>query len=146
LDRGNPKQAVKTIALHILKHPKIIAKGFPFLAKHLWRMKWDLLRSRFKVHKLSFMIHDFMHADCLDPERIDNCSFMVMTPDGPMSMCLHNAQRDYYITKELKMNADGNEQIFNPVRPYKREYWENRKAELAEAGKLTVSLPHSQSV
>jgi len=146
LDRGNPKQAVKTIALHILQHPQIIAKGFPFLVKHLWRMKWDLLRSRFKVHKLSFMIHDFMHADCLDPERIDNCSFMVMTPDGPMSMCLHNAQRDYYITKELKVNADGNEQFFNPVRPHKREYWENKKAELAEAGKLKVALPQSQNV
>ncbi len=34
-----------------------------------------------------------MHADCLDPERLDNFSFMAMTPDGPMSMCLHNARK-----------------------------------------------------
>jgi hypothetical protein len=124
LDRGNPKRAIKTVALHVLKHPKIFLKGFPFLAVHLWRMKWDLLRSGFKVYKLSFFIHNFMHAACLDPERIDNCSFMVMTNDGPMSMCLHNASRDQYITKKFEVEIDGKKQVFDPVRPQKREYWE----------------------
>ncbi len=140
LDRGNPKKAVKMAALHILKHPSILAQGFPFLAKHLWRMKWDLLRSRFRVHKLSFMIHNFMHADCLDPERIDNCSFMVMTPDGPISMCQHNAYRDHYITKEFQTNVNGQEQVFNPVRPHKRDYWEKRKEELRQVGKLEAPV------
>lgn len=140
LDRGNPARAVKTVALHILKHPGILVQGFPFLAKHLWRMKWDLLRSRFKVHKLSFMIHNFMHADCLDAERIDNCSFMVMTPDGPMSMCLHNAYRDHYITKEFKVNVNGQEQVFNPVRPHKRDYWQQRRQELQQQGRLEAPV------
>jgi hypothetical protein len=64
-----------------------------------------------------------MHADCLDPERIDNCAFMVMTPDGPMSMCLHNANRDVHITKSFKVNSSGEERIFDPVREHKRGYW-----------------------
>lgn len=136
LDRGNPKKAVQAAAWHVLKHPSILAPGIPFLARHLWRMKWDLLRSRFRVHKLSFMIHNFMHADCLDPERLNNCSFMVMTPDGPMSMCLHNAYRDHYITKEFQVNVNGQKQVFNPVRPHKRDYWEKRKAELHQIGRL----------
>jgi len=134
LDRGNPKKAVKTVFLHILKHPGILVKGFPFLAVHLWRMKWDLLRSGFKVYKLSFFIHNFMHASCLDPERIDNCSFMVMTSDGPMSMCLHNASRDQYITKKFEVEVDGEKQVFNPVRPQKQEYWEKKQAEMQKAG------------
>lgn len=136
LNRGNPKKAMQTVTLHVFKHPSILLAGFPFLAKHLWRMKWDLLRSRFSVHKLSFMIHDFMHEDCLDPERLDNCSFMVMTPDGPMSMCLHNAYRDHYITKKFQVNVNGQEQVFNPVQPHKRDYWEKRKAELYQIGRL----------
>ncbi len=133
LDRGNPKKAVKTAVLHILKHPRILLKGLPFLLVHLWRMKWDLIKSRFKVYKLSFFIHNFMHAECLDPERIDNCAFMVMTPDGPMSMCLHNAHRDAYITKEFKVNIDGEEKIFNPVREHKREYWAKKLAAMQKA-------------
>ncbi len=130
LDRGNPARAIKTVVLHVLKHPTIILKVFPFLSVHLWRMKWDLIRSGFKVHKLSFFIHNFMHAQCLDPERIDNCSFMVMTSDGPMSMCLHNADRDQYITKKFEVNVEGEKQVFDPVRPHKREYWEKKLTEM----------------
>ncbi|MDZ7362239.1 MAG: radical SAM protein [candidate division KSB1 bacterium] len=123
LDRGNPKKAVKTALKHVLTHPRILRKGLPFILVHLWRMKWDLLASRFKVHKLSFMIHNFMHATCLDPERIDNCSFMVMTAEGPVSMCLHNANRDLYITRQFAYKAGDEEKIFNPVREHKRAYW-----------------------
>lgn len=123
LDRGNPKKAVTAVLKHVLKRPRILLKGLPFILVHFWRMKWDLFASGFKVHKLSFFIHNFMHAECLDPERIDNCSFMVMTSEGPISMCLHNANRDLYITKEFKVQANGEEKVFNPVREPKRDYW-----------------------
>jgi len=123
LDRGNPRKAVMAFLKHVLKRPRILLKGLPFILVHLWRMKWDLLASGFKVHKLSFFIHNFMHAECLDPERIDNCSFMVMTSEGPISMCLHNANRDLYITKEFKVQANGEEKTFNPVREPERDYW-----------------------
>ncbi len=69
-----------------------------------------------------------LHADCLDPERLDHCALMVMTPDGPMSMCLHNANRDLNITKAFKVGTTGEEKTFNPVREPKREYWTKKLA------------------
>ncbi len=38
-----------------------------------------------------------MDASALDKERIHACSFMVMTGQGPVSMCAHNAKRDLYL-------------------------------------------------
>jgi hypothetical protein len=49
-----------------------------------------------------------------------------------MSMCRYNAERDFHITKEFKVRVDGIEQVFNPVRPSKRNYWEKRKGELGD--------------
>lgn len=128
IDRRNPAAAAKDLARHVAEHPGLIWEAAKFIGVHGWRMKWDLLRSGFKANKLSFFVHNFMHAGALDQERLDNCSFMVMTPDGPMSMCLHNAHRDAYITKEFKVNLDGEEKIFNPVREHKREYWAQKLA------------------
>mgnify|MGYP001795364945 CR=1 FL=1 len=48
-------------------------------------MRRDLVHSRGRVNKLSFFIHDFMHACELDPDRVEACSFMVATPEGPPS-------------------------------------------------------------
>jgi sulfatase maturation enzyme AslB (radical SAM superfamily) len=129
LDRGNPKKAIKTAVLHVLKKPKLLLEGLRFVGVHAWRMKWDLIASGFKAYKLSFFIHNFMHADSLDQCRIDNCSFMVMTADGPVSMCAHNAVRNDYITKEVTVQTeDGSVKTFNPVREQFREEWERRKA------------------
>jgi hypothetical protein len=50
-----------------------------------------------KLGKLSFFMQNFQDADALDEERIHNCSFMVATRDGAVSMCAHNARRDDYI-------------------------------------------------
>ncbi len=128
LDRGNPKKAIKTALAHIIQRPRLLMAGLRFVGVHAWRMKWSLIASGFKAYKLSFFIHNFMHADCLDQERIDNCSFMVMTPDGPVSMCAHNAVRNEYITKEVVLkNDDGSETRFNPVREQYRKEWERRK-------------------
>jgi hypothetical protein len=48
-------------------------------------------------------------------------------------MCLHNAHRDAYITKEFKVNVNGEEKIFNPVREHKREYWAKKLATMQKA-------------
>ncbi len=56
-----------------------------------------------------------MHEDHLDQERIDACSFMVMTPDGPISMCAHNAERDEYILRPLEIETDRGKEIFYPL-------------------------------
>jgi 7,8-dihydro-6-hydroxymethylpterin dimethyltransferase len=47
-----------------------------------------------------------MDAGGLEEERIHACSFMVMTGDGPISMCMHNAKRDDFILKPVKV-AEG---------------------------------------
>ncbi len=40
-------------------------------------------------------------------ERIRNCSFMVWTEDGPVSMCAHNARRDDYVARPVRVGASG---------------------------------------
>jgi hypothetical protein len=129
LDRGNPRRAVQQAAWRVLTRPKALVKGLRFIGVHAWRMKGDLLRSGFRVNKLSFVIHNFMHAECLVQERIDNCSFMTMTSEGPMSMCLHNADRDRYITRKFKVVVNGEEREFDPVRRQAKEKWEQLQAE-----------------
>ena len=54
-----------------------------------------------------------MDKDNLDSERIDACSFMVMTKEGPVSMCKHNANRDNYIFQTIQ-SAD-EEKKFYPI-------------------------------
>ena len=68
-------------------------------------MRRDLLAARFRAHKLSFFIHDFMDAGCLDCDRVDACVFMVATGEGPISMCLHNARRDSFILQPIRTEA-----------------------------------------
>ena len=46
-----------------------------------------------------------MDASALDPERIRNCSFMVMTEDGPVSMCEHNSRRDDFILRPIALHG-----------------------------------------
>jgi len=81
-------------------------------------MTWrDLIRARGKVEQLTFFVQNFMDASQLQQERIDACSFMVMTVDGPVSMCQHNAQRDDFILKPLDIRrADGSLLHYQPLK------------------------------
>lgn len=104
-DRQHKGRAIRSLAGAILRRPGTVARGIPWVAKRLWRMKRDLVASRGKAHKLSFFIHDFMDAGCLDCSRIESCVFMVATRDGPISMCLHNAKRDEFILKPVETSS-----------------------------------------
>jgi hypothetical protein len=67
-----------------------------------------LFLARGRVHKLSFFMQNFMDATQIEQERVDACSFMVMTAQGPVSMCEHNAKRDDFILQPLDVaKADG---------------------------------------
>ncbi len=80
-------------------------------------MIWDLFKARAKVQKLTFFVQNFMDANELDQARVDACSFMVMTADGPVSMCQHNSQRDDYILKPLDITrADGTTLNYQPLK------------------------------
>lgn len=87
--------------------------GFTLL-KRMWR---DLFKARGKVEKMTFFVQNFMDAKQLQQERIDACSFMVMTAEGPVSMCQHNASRDDYILKPLDIQrADGSSLHYQPIK------------------------------
>jgi len=96
--------------------------GFRYLFGMLRRLGPDLLRSRGRMQQLTFFVQNFMDAENLDNERIDACSFMVMTAEGPVSMCEHNARRDEYILKPLQVrSASGTVIDYQPLTPYTRE-------------------------
>ncbi len=102
-DRQSRGRALLTLAGALARNPRLVARSIPWAARKAWAMRRDLLASRGRAHKLSFFIHDFMDAGCLDCGRIDACLFMVATADGPLSMCLHNAKRDEIILKPIRL-------------------------------------------
>lgn len=85
-----PKAALRSA----IRRPVLSLRALAHGAKLLWQMRAGLLQSRGKISRLSVLVHNFMDADELVAERCASCVFMVMTADGPMSMCAHNAERD----------------------------------------------------
>ena len=84
------------------------------LFKNMWR---DLLVAKGRVEKMTIFVQNFMDASQLKQERIDACSFMVMTAEGPVSMCQHNASRDDYILKPLDIQrSDGTTLEYQPLK------------------------------
>lgn len=98
-----------------LNNPGFLLRGAHWAGRTLWALKRDLLASRGRVHRLSFFIHDFMDACHLEHDRIASCAFMVATVDGPVSMCLHNAGRDSYILKPIRLTTTAGETIWEPL-------------------------------
>lgn len=114
-DRKNIWNTVTGVIGEVVKNKHFILPGLKFVASHFWRMKWDLIKSGFKVNKISFFIHNFMDACKLEEERIEGCVFMVATKDGPLSMCMHNAKRDEYILAPVTMKSAKGDKIWNPL-------------------------------
>lgn len=94
-DRRDVRTTARRMIAAVLRRPSWMLRGGGFLARKLWGVRRELLR-REKTGKITFFVQNFMDADALDEERIRNCSFMVMTDEGPVSMCAHNAERDRY--------------------------------------------------
>ena len=85
------------------------------IAKLVWNIRHDILSRPPQIGKLSFFVHNFMDASALDRARCEACSFMVMTPDGPLSMCVHNAKRDAYLLQPAQVLRGKKIMFFNPV-------------------------------
>lgn len=66
------------------------------------------------MHKLSFFIHNFMDARGLEKERIDACVFTAATGEGPVSMCLHNAKRDFFILHPVRIGEGEGGSFWDP--------------------------------
>ena len=115
LDRREPKRAIRALLAEVRRQPGFAMQAIRFIVPKLWKMRKDVFAARGKVHKLSFFVQNFMDASALDPERIHACSFMVMTANGPISMCAHNAKRDEFILKPLSVTTESGEAIWNPL-------------------------------
>jgi molybdenum cofactor biosynthesis enzyme MoaA len=116
-DRRAPKrELIGAFVLAALAKPRWFWIGARFAARHLWAARRDLWRARGKVRKLSFFVQNFMDGDALDPERVSACSFMIMTGEGPVSMCEHNARRDDFILKPIRFfRRDGTTGEYVPM-------------------------------
>lgn len=114
-DRAQAQNTKRRMAKYVLTHPRIL---FGFARRVLalgWRARKDLVAAKGKIGKLSFHIHNFQDAKQLDHTRCETCSFMVMTPEGPMSMCVHNAKRDDYLLVAAQVKKEGTIKFWNPV-------------------------------
>lgn len=114
-DRRDVKGTARSVVLALARRPWWALRGGAFLLSRLWRVRRELLASRGKTGKITFFIQNFMDADALDAERIAHCSFMVMTDDGPVSMCAHNARRDDYILKPLALPTASGPALWQPL-------------------------------
>ena len=97
------------------RRPIWYLRGIKWLADIVWRAKWDLIKSGGTVNRLSFFVHNFMDAKELECDRVNACSFMVITPEGPISMCAHNAKRDEYILKPTTVQTEQGAVLWNPL-------------------------------
>ena len=114
-DRTNQRRTLERMTEFLLTHPKILAGFVSRAARAAWTMRRELVAARGKVGKLSFHIHNFMDACHLDRERAEACSFTVMTPTGPLSMCVHNAKRDDYLLVPAEVKRNQQIVFWNPV-------------------------------
>jgi pyruvate-formate lyase-activating enzyme len=115
LDRISRRRVVATWMAWLARNPARWGKVSRWLARKGWQMHKDLLASRGRVNKLSFFIHNFMDACGLDEKRIEACAFMVATAGGPVSMCLHNAQRDRFVLKPLEVQQGAVIRFWHPL-------------------------------
>lgn len=113
--RRDKRKSMETMAEFLFKNPRMLAGFTSRAAKVAWAARHDLIAARGKVGKLSFHIHNFQDAKALDGPRCEACTFMVMTPEGPMSMCIHNAKRDDYLLVPAEVLHQNAVRYFNPV-------------------------------
>lgn len=114
-DRANKRKTLENMAEALITNPGMLAGFTARAAKLAWKARKDLIAAKGKVGKLSFHIHNFMDACQLDRTRAEACSFMVMTPEGPMSMCIHNAKRDNYLLVSAQVKKEGKVMFWNPA-------------------------------
>ena len=115
IDRASRYRVWWSVARYFFAHPRILVRAAARFARLVWYQRADVIAARGRVGKISFFVHNFMDASQLDHERCDACAFMVMTPDGPLSMCVHNAKRDDYLLVPAKIERASRLRYFNPA-------------------------------
>jgi molybdenum cofactor biosynthesis enzyme MoaA len=114
-DRQNKRQTVLRMVCTLAEHPLLFLKVAHRAVEFAWQTRNDLLAARGRIGKISFFVHNFMDASQLDRKRCESCAFMVMTPSGPMSMCVHNAKRDAYLLVPSEVKRGDRSMYWNPA-------------------------------
>ncbi len=97
LPRTSRGAAIRAVATAVARAPDLWMGALRYTLATLWEARRDLARARGRINKLTFVVHSFMDAADLDPERLHACVFMAATQDGPLSMCEYNARRDEFL-------------------------------------------------
>lgn len=132
LDRSRPVASGVELAGWFLLHPRHFAAAIRWVLPKLRKHGKEILAARGRVRTLSFLIHNFMDAGRLECDRIDACAFKVMTSDGPMSMCLHNAKRDAHILRPVKVAGSPG------------GYWQPLSGKIADRAEPSTTGPDTQ--
>lgn len=98
-----------------VRRPRLGLKALRWAGGLAWRLRRGLVRSRGRAHRLSFFIHNFMDAERLERDRCDGCVFTTMTANGPLSMCVHNAQRDRHVFAPVPVATAEGRRYWNPA-------------------------------
>ncbi len=114
-ERRNKRSTVTAMALFLMRDPRLLVGFSTRVLRSAWAGRADLWAARGKIGKLSFHIHNFQDASSLDRQRCESCSFMVMTPEGPLSMCVHNAKRDEYLLVPARIEQAKSVRFWNPA-------------------------------
>ncbi len=120
-DRVRIGKTALDLLIHGIRRPQFLLRSVRHFGGLAWRMKGDVLRARKRPRKLGFFIHNFMDASHLECDRVGACSFMTMTEDGPMSMCVYNAKRDQHLLRPLKVDMGGEMGWWHPLTGETRE-------------------------
>lgn len=152
-DRQDKAKTVRRMARAIARQPNLLAGFLRRAAVFAWQARADLLAARGRIGKISFFIHNFMDAAQLEHERCATCSFMVMTAEGPLSMCVHNAKRNRYLLVPAQVKRNDKTLYWNPVtgqtqerRPEHLDVVLNRKTARGRAKKSAEPVKFASKV
>ncbi|WP_051927569.1 radical SAM protein [Ruegeria halocynthiae] len=98
-----------------LRNPLLALRAGVHLAGRVLRLGAGLLRG--PLRRQSVFIHNFMAADALEEDRCASCVFMVATANGPLSMCVHNAQRDMHLASPDRIDTPSGPSWWNAAVP-----------------------------
>lgn len=115
LDRSSARKTAKDFLAWLARHPGYWGALLGWFARKAWRMKADLVAGGGRINTISFFIHGFMDACALERDRVEACVFKAMTQGGPVSMCLHNAKRDAFILRPVKVDAPAGGGFWQPL-------------------------------
>ncbi|WP_237657876.1 radical SAM protein [Burkholderia glumae] len=114
-DRTRPAATACGLIAWFAGHPALWLRALSWTARKVWAMRKDIFATGARVHTLSFIIHNFMDTARLEEDRIRACAFKVATSEGPVSMCLHNARRDAFVLKPIRIYRAGSPVYWNPA-------------------------------